>query len=124
MKELEMPLSKGTSDTRKSNGHIDASVHELEDRIDELRSEIASLAKSLASLGASKVEHQLQDYRDVIEKLAGEAVHASAKALDSARAEANALEEAFETRVKSNPLQAIGIAAGIGFLAAILLRRR
>jgi ElaB/YqjD/DUF883 family membrane-anchored ribosome-binding protein len=55
--------------------------------------------------------------------MAADAVSASLRALDSARTEALSLEEGFEQRVRDNPLKAIGIAAGIGFLFALMTRR-
>lgn len=92
---------------------------EMAARIAELRSEIASLTKTLSSLGAEKAD----DYRDAAERITAEAVSASRRAFGAARSEALSLEEGLERRVRENPLKAIGVAAGVGFLLALLTRR-
>jgi len=92
---------------------------EMQQRIEDLKNEIASISRTLQAMGGQKVE----DYRDTVEKLAADAVHASVKAFDSARSEALSLEQGFEKQVRENPLRAIGIAAGVGFLFALLTRR-
>lgn len=92
---------------------------EMQQRIEDLRNELASLGRTLSAIGGQKVA----GYRDTVENLASDAVSASMRALDSARAEATSLEEGFERHVRENPLRAIGIAAGVGFLFALLTRR-
>jgi ElaB/YqjD/DUF883 family membrane-anchored ribosome-binding protein len=95
------------------------SVEDLEDQITELRREIAALTKNIAAFGSAKVD----DYKADIESLAADAVSASLNALGRAKDEAISLEEGFEEQVRARPLQAIGIALGVGFLAALLTRR-
>jgi ElaB/YqjD/DUF883 family membrane-anchored ribosome-binding protein len=95
------------------------SVEDLEDQITELRREIAALTKNIAAFGSAKVD----DYRADIEGLAADAVSASLNALGKAKDEAISLEESFEEQVRARPLQSIGIALGVGFLAALLTRR-
>jgi len=95
------------------------SVEDLEDQITELRREIAALTKNIGAFGASKVD----DYKDGIDRLAADAVNASLNAFSSAKQEAISLEESFDEQVRARPLQAIGIAVGVGFLAALLTRR-
>jgi len=95
------------------------SVEDLEDQITELRREIAALTKNIAAFGSAKVD----DYRAGIDRLAADAVNASLNAFSTAKEEAISLEESFEEQVRARPLQAIGIAAGVGFLAALLTRR-
>jgi len=95
------------------------SVEDLEEQITELRREIAALTKNIAAFGSAKVD----DYRAGIDRLAADAVNASLSAFSTAKDEAISLEESFEEQVRARPLQAIGIAAGVGFLAALLTRR-
>ena len=92
---------------------------EMRQRIDDLRQEIASISRTLSALGGQKVD----DYRESAERLASDAVSASLRAFDTARAEALSMEEGFERQVREHPLRAIGIAAGVGFLFALLTRR-
>jgi len=95
------------------------SMEDLEDQITELRREISALTKNIAAFGSAKVD----DYRSDIESLAADAVSASLNALHKAKDEAVSLEETFEEQVRARPLQSIGIALGVGFLAALLTRR-
>lgn len=107
-------MSKILSDKASAPG-----VEDLEDQIAELRREIASLAKNIAAFGAAKAD----DYRSDIEDIAADAMNASMNALNRAKDEALSLEESFEEQVRARPLQSIGIALGVGFLAALLTRR-
>jgi ElaB/YqjD/DUF883 family membrane-anchored ribosome-binding protein len=109
-------ISKILSD--KNSGAV-PSMTDLEDQVAELRKEISALTKTLASYGSSKVD----DYKAGMESFASDAVSASLSALNSAKSEAISLEESFEEQVRLRPLQSIGIAVGVGFLAALLTRR-
>ena len=109
-------ISKLTGDKAEATA---PSMEDLELQIAELRKDIAALTKSFAAYGASKAN----DYKSEVDRMTSEAVNASMRALDAARAEATALENSFEEQVRARPLQAVGIAAVVGFLAAILTRR-
>lgn len=113
-----MALSK-TAENVRSKAEDALSELEMRQRIDDLKSEIASLSRTLSALGGQKVD----DYKDTVEKFTAEAVSASLRAFDSARSEAMSLEEGFERQVREHPLRAIGIAAGVGFLIALMSRR-
>jgi ElaB/YqjD/DUF883 family membrane-anchored ribosome-binding protein len=113
-----MDMSK-SADKAKAQAEAALSELEMRQRVDDLKAEIASLTKTLTSLGGQKVE----DYRETVEKFASDAVNASLRAFDSARAEAISLEEGLERQVRDHPLRALGIAAGVGFLVALLSRR-
>ena len=113
-----MAMSR-TADNARTKAQDALSELEMQQRIDDLKSEIASISKTLSALGGQKVE----DYRDTVERFASDAMSASLKALDSARTEAMSLEEGFERQVRDYPLRAMGIAAGVGFLLAMLTRR-
>lgn len=113
-----MAMSR-TAETAKAKAEDVLSELEMRQRIDDLKDEIASLSKTLSALGGQKVD----DYRDTVEKLASDAMAASLRAFDTARTEAASLEEGFERQVREHPLRAIGIAAGVGFLFALMTRR-
>ncbi len=113
-----MALSR-TAEKLKDDARDALSESEMQQRIEELRSEIAAISKTLSSVGGQKVD----DYKDAVERLASDAVSASLRAFDSARSEAVSLEQGFERQVRENPLRAIGIAASIGFALALLTRR-
>lgn len=113
-----MAISR-TAEKASSQAREALSELEMQQRIDDLKSEIAAISRTLAAMGGQKAE----DYKDTMETLAADAVAASAKMFDSARTEALSLEQSIERQVRENPLKAIGIAAGIGFLFAFLTRR-
>jgi ElaB/YqjD/DUF883 family membrane-anchored ribosome-binding protein len=96
-----------------------ASMEDIEAQLAELRKEISGLTKSLASFGAAKVD----DYRAGVDQLAADAMDASLNAFNNAKQGAISLEESFEDHVRARPLQSVGIALGVGFLAALLTRR-
>lgn len=96
-----------------------ATVAQLEQQIGDLRREIASLTKNIGTYGAARID----DYKSGLDRLAGDAVAASMSAVKSAKTGAISLEENLEDRVRSHPLQSVGIAVGIGFLVAMLTRR-
>lgn len=113
-----MAISR-TADKVKAQAEDVLSDLEMRQRIDDLKNEIASLSRTLSALGGQKVD----DYKDSVEKLAAEAVNASMNAFDTVRSEAMSLEEGIERQIRDHPLRAIGIAAGVGFLFALLSRR-
>ena len=113
-----MAMSR-TADKTRAKGAEALSELEMRQRIDDLKAEIAAISRTLSALGGQKVD----DYRESAERLAADAVSASMKAFDTARAEAVSMEESFERQVREHPLRAIGIAAGVGFLFALMTRR-
>jgi ElaB/YqjD/DUF883 family membrane-anchored ribosome-binding protein len=116
-----MTITKAVENLKNGNGNGAAAMNELdiEARLEEMRAEMTRLSEALTSLGSTK----LDEYKAGIDKLAADAVSTSLSALKTAKSEAVSLEESFEGQIRSHPLQAIGIAAGIGFLAAIMTRR-
>lgn len=108
-----------TAEKTRAKAEEALSELEMRQRIDDLKAEIAAMSRTLSALGGQKVD----DYRQTVERLASDAVSASLSAFDTARSEALSIEEGFERHVRDNPLRAIGIAAGIGFLFALLTRR-
>lgn len=113
-----MAMSR-TADKTRAKGEEVFSELEMRQRIDDLKAELAAISRTLSALGGQKVD----DYRESVERLVSDAVSASHKAFDTARSEALSMEEGFERQVREHPLRAIGIAAGIGFLFALMTRR-
>lgn len=111
-------VRKDVTDLAQDASNTMSSI-EMERRIQELHSQVTALTDNLKKIGANK----LDDYKMSMQKLAADAVLASRNALGTAKDEALSLEEGLERRVREKPLQALAIAAGLGFLAAILSRR-
>jgi ElaB/YqjD/DUF883 family membrane-anchored ribosome-binding protein len=83
---------------------------EMPDR-ETLGADIAAIAKHLRTLR--------KDVEGLTDSIARAGGHQAEHAQDTMREAAAAVEDA----VKRNPLSALGIALGVGFLAGIVLRR-
>lgn len=95
------------------------SSDDIEAQLAQLRDDVASLAETLATFGAERA----QSYKRRAGALAEDAAEMSRDAVRTAKAEFNEMERSLEESIRSKPLQAVGIAAGIGFVAALLTRR-
>ena len=92
---------------------------DLETQLEQLRKEIGDIAASIAGLTTKKAA----DLKGDAIKAGNDALGASSEALETARERINAAGSDIGDRVREKPLQALAVAAGIGFLAALLTRR-
>ncbi|KQZ49944.1 hypothetical protein ASD54_13615 [Rhizobium sp. Root149] len=92
---------------------------DIEKQLQQLREDLAALARSVAAAGSNKAD----DLKYKARRASNEAMDASAQALDSARAQFQSIEKDIERQIRTKPLQSVAIAAGIGFLFALLSRR-
>ncbi|MEO1986574.1 MAG: DUF883 domain-containing protein [Martelella sp.] len=92
---------------------------DIQAQIDQLRGDIAELTKLIGTLGNQKAS----EARVKAEKFRDDAIKSGQDAYDRARDEAMSLEEDVEDHIRSRPLQSILMAAGFGFLMALLTRR-
>lgn len=97
----------------------EAGKEDLEKQIARLQADIATLTRNLSSIGAGKARTLSESGN----RIASDAADVSQGVLDAIRAEADALESRLSAQVREKPLQTIGIAAGIGFVLALLARR-
>ncbi|WP_137156730.1 DUF883 family protein [Rhizobium sp. FKL33] len=104
------------SDANEKNA---PTVEDLEAQIGDLKRDIAELTKSLAAFGAAKAE----TYRDGAERIAADAAAASRRAFNDAREEAYSFGRDVEDEIRARPFQAVGLALGLGYLAALITRR-
>ncbi|MTI45245.1 ElaB/YqjD/DUF883 family membrane-anchored ribosome-binding protein [Roseibium hamelinense] len=111
-----MATAKSSNGSESDN----VSAEEIEANIRRIREDIAALAGTLKRYGAGKSD----EYR-ARAAAAGDELHQKAdEALSSLNEELGELEKELAVRVRRNPLQALGVAAGIGFLVALLVNRR
>lgn len=108
-----------STQSKRRNGQEQATVDNIESQITKIRSDISTLAGTIADYGAQS----LNDAKSQAGTMAHEAVQASETALAELRSQLDRLERDLRVKVREKPLQAIGIAAGIGFLLALLMRR-
>jgi len=104
-----MAASSSGSSSSKSDA---PSAEELEAQINILRQDFSKLIDSLGAAGEAKAD-------DFKEKAKGKAQSAYA----TAEREARRAEHEISSFVHDRPYAALGIAAGIGFLAALFARR-
>lgn len=102
---------KGNSD--------DATVQDVQAELERLRNDISALTQTLASFGNGK----LKEAGDRASQLGADVAEASAQYVDTARNSLAVAEQDLEAHIRSRPLQSVAIAAGIGFVAALLTRR-
>lgn len=96
-----------------------ANTSDLEADIKQLRADIDKLAKQLAKTGEHGYGTARRAASEGVEQLRaqGEA------AMDSLRSNARDLEEQVLANVREKPVTSLAIAAGVGFLFALLSRR-
>lgn len=85
-----------------------ATAADVEEQFEKLRRDIAALTRTLGEFGSRKVD---------------EAADRTAALAADARNRLKSVEGDFEDRIRANPLAAVGIAAGVGFLVALIARR-
>lgn len=111
-----MPSANSTSDFASTGS---ASTKDIELQLQQLREDIAMLAKTVAAVGNEKAA----EVRGKARKAANEATDASLHIVEAAREQAASLERDLERQIRLKPIQSVAIAAGAGFLFALLTRR-
>ena len=81
--------------------------------IAQIKNDIASLGKSLSAFGKDRIGSQST----------AETLESAQQALKEIRDEMTSIEHDIERKVTEHPMQSLLIAAGLGFLAAYLVRR-
>lgn len=92
---------------------------DVEVQLQQLREDLAALARSVAAVGSEKAE----DYRHRVRRATNDAADASMQMVEAAREQAMSLERDLERKIRTNPIQAVAMAAGVGFVLAMLARR-
>ena len=106
-------MAEASATNARKNGKtdVDHDFGEVRDQIEQLRKDITALSSSLASAGASSVG-----------KAENDIMKTSQQAVDNVAKEIGSLESDLVSQIRDYPVRSIGIAAGIGFLAAMLTR--
>ena len=113
-----MTTATATKSARAANG-ASASKDDLAQEIEGLRRDLSALMDLFADLGDAGIRAA----SDVTREKSAEARHRGAAAYAELSARASDFEQQAAESIRRHPLQALGVAAGIGFLAAILTRR-
>lgn len=100
-------------------GNDTKTTPDLEADIKQLKADIEALGKQLAATG----EHGYGAARRAAAQGADQLKAQSDAAVEALRANARDIEEQFMTSVREKPVTSLAIAAGVGFLIALLARR-
>lgn len=95
------------------------SPQDLEDEIEQLKAEIAKLAKQVQTVGEKSYGTARRAATEGVSQLRaqGEA------AIENLRGNASDMEAQLTATVREKPVTSLAIAAGVGFLFALLSRR-
>jgi ElaB/YqjD/DUF883 family membrane-anchored ribosome-binding protein len=107
-----------TKSAKAENGGR-ATAQDLEADVQQLKEDIAKLAKQLAATG----EHSYGAARRVAVEGADRLRAEGEAALENLRSNAKDIEQQLMSSVREKPVTALAIAAGIGFLFALMTRR-
>lgn len=118
--------SKSVTDAQQSgtgaqqeNATKSAAMEDLEAQLRILREEMARLSAEISRSGERSMDAARRAAADSVEhlRMQGEA------AVEGLRSSAKDVEQQFETAVREKPFTALAIAAGLGFLFAMMARR-
>lgn len=108
----------------------DVALGDIEAQLAQLTADLGKLSRTVAGLGAGGAAAAGDQAAQLKQQIAaharslGEAVAARSEAAGSAAREGLlSAEGRVEERVRAHPLAALGIAAGLGFVAALLAKR-
>jgi ElaB/YqjD/DUF883 family membrane-anchored ribosome-binding protein len=118
LKEMRMAASTTAKSTSKPTA-TDQNIDELKAEIAKLRAEMADLAKHASSIGGKSARTARQAAGEKADDLRaqGEA------AFDEFRESAKDYERQLTERVREKPITSLAIAAGVGYLFALIARR-
>ena len=112
-------MANTTSIMKNAENEARRDATEMQAQIDKLSSELASLTRTVSDYGNGKFEGIAREARRMSHDVADRSVAVATAAGDGlATAESD-----LEVRIREHPLTAIGVAAGVGFLAALLTKR-
>lgn len=114
-----MATTKSATAAAANDTNETVSAREIEEDIERIRGDIAALAGSLKKYGSGKTS----EVKARATAAGQDLTKMSQDALKELTAELQSYERALVSEVRRRPLQSLGIAAGIGFLIAALVRR-
>ena len=108
-----------SSKVRKAVDDVTETNPDLQAQVAALKEDIANIGATLAKIGKNSTKQARNSAASSMEsaKLRGE------EAFDDLRSQARDLEEQLTETVRENPLTTIAVAAGVGFLLALIARR-
>ena len=116
-----MPATTPNTDLPNTSTGSSASAtsKDIDSQLQQLRSDIASLAKTVAAVGNDKAT----EVKGRARRAASDAADASYQMVEAAKDQAVTWERDLERQIRMKPIQSVAIAAGVGFVFALLSRR-
>lgn len=100
-------------------GQVEPSVSEMEAQIETLKAEIAKLTAQVQSSS----ERSYEAIKNIAQESVSQARAKGEAAIQGLRADATDIEGEIVARVREKPVTSLAVAAGVGFLVALLTRR-
>lgn len=107
------------SDSDAGSDKIDKDVEAISAEIQRLRADMSSLVDTVGGVGRRRA----RKLADTAQGKADEGMAAGEAMLADAKTELERIEHDLVTATRRSPFRALGIAAGIGFLLALIVRR-
>ncbi|MCO6184678.1 YqjD family protein [Rhizobium sp. L1K21] len=108
-----------TSATKNNGSNNHAQMADIEEQLAKLSEEMKALTSVVSDFGSGKVSNARAQASDIADELKTRSV----STINRASKTLSAAETDFEDQIRTNPLAAVGIAAGVGFLLAMVTKR-
>lgn len=96
-----------------------SNIGDVEKQIAVLREDISNLTSAVANTGVAKAA----EAKNALQDKGAQAAEVSKQQLAALRKELDILDDKVTKHVKEKPYQSLAIAAGVGVLAAILMKK-
>lgn len=108
-----------TSATKNNGSGNHAQMADIEEQLARLSEEMKALTGIVSDFGSGKIDTARAQASGIADELKSRSV----STINRASKTLTAAESDFEDQIRTNPLAAVGIAAGIGFLLAMVTKR-
>jgi len=112
------------SDTSEDQGgHYQHDVQQVADDASDIQAQLKKLREDLSALATTVTTIGTEKATAYGAKIASDTIEASQNAVEGVRSDYISFEQAVADRIRARPIQAVGVAAGIGYLIAAMRRR-
>ncbi|HEX8322457.1 MAG TPA: hypothetical protein VF595_00965 [Tepidisphaeraceae bacterium] len=122
--DLNQDVQKVKEDAVNSFGQLKNDAVRVAQTAAEVARSGVETAKSKLTEGTDAVRAKLADHKETARAKLNDGTEAARDAAYRARDKGNDLLAQLQTQIEENPLQAVAIAAGVGVVVGILMRRR
>ncbi len=119
-----------TAQMTKSNGKTPVEISDIEAQLTKLTEDLSGLSKTIAGLGSQKASDAGARAVAMKDEIATQVAALKNTVAERSVATAGVAKDRFmtaegevEDRIRAHPLAAVGIAAGVGFLMALMAKK-